>query len=583
MSGIVDGQAVDAAQSNAAWLARNGATSGIGPITLSGPQAATISDIQVTANVILVGIGGDQVTPATGYAAFGAPSATILDGETHVQSLVRLAKKFDPSTGHKHSGAVGDGGLISYGSLTGTQLMGFAVHAVPLTAASGVSSNVTGLVISGNSYNSAATGPVSLSPYNYVHVFSASGSSYLDATGNKVYARLSASPATATAPSAWTLSYYSQIAGTQTAYSFPASSYVDWYYQGLYTEALRPVYSDVFIVDSDQVAGEIPDATQIIRGKVLLSSASAVSVGSSNAIGTPNATVANADHAHQGVHSIAASGGAALFGDVILAASGGMNITQSGNTVTFTASSAGGGGTSAGGILIPEVPLGVPNGSASVFTLSTLPTSSGSVAVWVDDVPQINPTNYSVAGSAITFQAGSVPQPGQQVFALYPVASSAAVSYPITGASNVGSGAGTWFDVSGTLLRFKSIKPGSNITVSDDGIGSITINSTAAGLSVFGSRSAPVSIAASAGITPTAAMDQVWWVTPNVSGAVSVSVNSGSSVGQRLALFGTSLANYLVINDGAGTDQNGNLNLTSAQSIVYHWDGVFWSELSRRS
>lgn len=48
-------------------------------------------------------------------------------------------------------------------------------------------------------------------------------------------------------------------------------------------------------------------------------------------------------------------------------------------------------------------------------------------------------------------------------------------------ASNVGTGTGVFYQKSGTDLQFKSLTAGANVTLSDDGVGNITISSTATG------------------------------------------------------------------------------------------------------
>ncbi|HLH80806.1 MAG TPA: hypothetical protein VKV29_11070 [Chthonomonas sp.] len=69
-------------------------------------------------------------------------------------------------------------------------------------------------------------------------------------------------------------------------------------------------------------------------------------VGASNVVGT-STNYAREDHQHAGVHSLAASGNAGVTGDVVLAAGGGVTLTQSGQQITIAASGAGGSGAPA--------------------------------------------------------------------------------------------------------------------------------------------------------------------------------------------------------------------------------------------
>ena len=114
-SGVTDGQAVDQAITNAAFLYKNANDTSSGVYTLnaatSGPQ---INDIQNTVNVLLSGVGGSQSAPATAYS--GVPGSTISNGDTHLTALIKLAEKFFGAAtagGHTHSGADGQGAPVN--------------------------------------------------------------------------------------------------------------------------------------------------------------------------------------------------------------------------------------------------------------------------------------------------------------------------------------------------------------------------------------------------------------------------------------------------------------------------------------
>jgi hypothetical protein len=115
MGGVTDGQTVNAAITNAAFLYKNGNDSSSSVYTLlaptSGPQ---INDVQNTVNVILFGVGGTQSTPATAYSP--VPSNTVTQGVSLNAALVQIAGKFygvSASGGHNHTGTAGDGASIS--------------------------------------------------------------------------------------------------------------------------------------------------------------------------------------------------------------------------------------------------------------------------------------------------------------------------------------------------------------------------------------------------------------------------------------------------------------------------------------
>lgn len=110
----------------------------------------------------------------------------------------------------------------------------------------------------------------------------------------------------------------------------------------------------------------------------------------------------------------------------------------------------------------------------------------------------------------------------------------------------------------------------------------------AAGVELHGSGASPILIAAGVGITPTTAMDQIWWVAPSSgSGQVVITatppIAAGTTLGQRLHLKSVSGSNYLNIPAVLGVDQNGPVDMgPSGQAISYTWDSVNWFEDSRR-
>jgi hypothetical protein len=122
MSGIVDGQPVNAAASNAAWLAKNGDDTASGKITLSDTDTATsgssITNAQreLTAHASAMGIPINQAktyTPTWLYSWFGTTTDSIV---TRISNLVG---KFLGTGGHAHSGVDGDGSKVAATNLTG--------------------------------------------------------------------------------------------------------------------------------------------------------------------------------------------------------------------------------------------------------------------------------------------------------------------------------------------------------------------------------------------------------------------------------------------------------------------------------
>ncbi len=94
----------------------------------------------------------------------------------------------------------------------------------------------------------------------------------------------------------------------------------------------------------DIEVGDLPAHASVHQpgGSDALPTAAAVSVGAANGAGT-SASLSRADHVHQGVHSLAASGQSQLTGDVTLAAGANVTLTQAGQAITIAATGSGSG------------------------------------------------------------------------------------------------------------------------------------------------------------------------------------------------------------------------------------------------
>lgn len=407
--GVVNGSAVSAEVTNPAFLDANADDTALGKIDLanidplvSGP---TCFNIQREIN---------SLNAYTGRPSAGAynlkPTFTNSQGFTALQDIVSrseaLSAKFNSSTGHAHDGSAGNGAPISAASVSSVPLKGYVIQGADLASITGTSVNVSALFVSATPSNSpTVSGVVVNAPENKEILRQATGSSqndvFTDSLGNVVYGRLTESSGV------WTLFFYVDIAGTETAYSFTSKS-IRWYYQKLFNPLLNPpVYSEFANIPSDNITQDIIDATTSNKGKVLLSSVVSSEVGTTSTSGTANGTVASADHAHKGIHAVQEfSEGVNVYGDIVLKGSGSTTITRSGNTFTVTA----------GGGLIPvqESPPETPNGVLAAFTLTYPPYSSDSLLAFVDGVERFK-TEWSIAGTALTFGAGFIPGAGQDV------------------------------------------------------------------------------------------------------------------------------------------------------------------------
>jgi len=275
MGGIVNGTPVDEANTNPAFLDANGDDTALGKIsfndqdvnapTVSGPAMV---NIQREKNSIESWMG-----KVAGLAYNALPTFTNSQGFTAVESflarLEALSQKFFNTTiggGHSHDGSLGGGALIQAASIDGVILKGSVLQAPLLTGVTGgstdVSAEFTGKVPSGGD---TLKGVVVIAPNNRVVIRQGSGAntgdSFVDGLGNVVYGRLTYSAGV------WTLTYYVDLAGTETPYSFGASVDAFLYYQELFNPIFdAPIYSEYAVIPSDNATADVIDATSTLRG-----------------------------------------------------------------------------------------------------------------------------------------------------------------------------------------------------------------------------------------------------------------------------------------------------------------------------
>lgn len=243
-----------------------------------------------------------------------------------------------------------------------------------------------------------------------------------------------------------------------------------------------------------------------------------------------------------------------------------------------------------------ETPSPAPDGTNLTFNLAGMPSNLASTWVTISG-EIISNDQWSLVQSAslsqIVFNPGSQPALGQELYVLYftPAGASGGGGGGISGAANLGaSGVGVYYNQVGNVLNFIKIIAGTNLAWVNNGDGSYTLNASggSGGREVHGSFAAPITIDPVAGITPTTAPLQVWWVVPNASGIFSTFFNvDGIPTGTQVVLKGASSSNYLTIADilvqpSSNASQNGLVNLTDQQSITYSFDGTIWSEDARR-
>lgn len=272
-SGIIDGQPVDATNSNPAWLAANGDDEALGKIGLNDQDVSTVSGPNVTNSQRQF----NSIVSFVGMALNGlknlVPTWTSDEGFTAFQTLFArldaVGIKFKTTGGHAHNPATaGDGAAIQASYLAGVKLRALIQQGVNIIGATGVSSDIsTQFALKNPSSSVAVKGVVTNTPYNMAVIRQASGvnqgDSIFDSFGNLVYGRITFSAGV------WTLSFYVLISGTETAYSFASATDIGFYYQEIFNQLTEgPVYDPALFIPSDNTTADVIDASATQSGKV---------------------------------------------------------------------------------------------------------------------------------------------------------------------------------------------------------------------------------------------------------------------------------------------------------------------------
>lgn len=340
MGGVLDGQAVSAAVTNPAFLDANGDDTGVGKITLANTDpvsGSTVTNLQREHNSAASYMGKTLNSAAADLPAW-TTSVVGTGSDSLFDRADALTERFDGTTGHTHDGTAGEGPKILAADLDAVPLQGFVQQGTDQLGVTGssvdVSLDFTGKTPGGST---SVEGVVTTGAFNKVVIRQASGvnegDAFVDALGNVVYGRLTE------AAGVWTLSFFVLVSGTETVYTFLASSDVRYYYQEIFNPlgGSAPVFSEFAVIPSDNVTAEVITATTTQQGKVSLSASAPGNISATGSAGTASASVANANHTHEGLHSISKSGSAQILGDATLSSAGGVTLTQTLNDIQIDA------------------------------------------------------------------------------------------------------------------------------------------------------------------------------------------------------------------------------------------------------
>lgn len=135
MGGVVDGQPVNQAITNPAFIIKNADDATSFKLGLGRPaDAPAVDSAQGAINKLYNATGASE---SVNGRVYGAQANTITDGDSHQTALAELAFKFHSITGHKHTGAAGDAPLLSLSALggvrTGTSFLTSGVTSTSIT------------------------------------------------------------------------------------------------------------------------------------------------------------------------------------------------------------------------------------------------------------------------------------------------------------------------------------------------------------------------------------------------------------------------------------------------------------------
>lgn len=267
--GVAPGSPVSAANTNQAFLDANGDDVALGKIGFANTDPVSgdaVENIQRESNSVASFIG-KALNSIKNALPNWAASQVGTSGDSLKARGDALSAKFHNAFGHSHSGAEGDGAQISGETILNVPLRGEFVEAIDVEA-NGSSTDVS-IQFEGATPSSDPNtkGVVVNAPYNREILRQADGPNegdqIIDEDGDVVYGRLTE------LEGVWTLSYFVDKEGVETAFTFEDPTAVRWYYQQLFEPLVDlPVYNPLAVVPSDNASADIPDATATQRGLV---------------------------------------------------------------------------------------------------------------------------------------------------------------------------------------------------------------------------------------------------------------------------------------------------------------------------
>lgn len=296
---VSDGQNVNAAVTNAAFLSRTADSNTVAKVDMDNADTTDLKDVQRVVNEALgsLGIANQAATDASSDTY--SSNNVVTNGDDRKVAIGKIDAEFDTSTGHDHDGV--NSKAIDASSLGNFNNLFAEFQEFTFDAASGTSITVTSLFSGKSSGGDANTeGVITSAPDNRVEIVGKDDHREIeDPQGDRVYARITE------AATVWTLSFFTNEAGTETAHSL-SSQDIRFLFREVFNQNTRPtIPASLGLYDSLSAVEDIPDATATQPGKVSIAAqtfggvkefSSNPTTGGSNILSTDNTeTVTNKD------------------------------------------------------------------------------------------------------------------------------------------------------------------------------------------------------------------------------------------------------------------------------------------------
>jgi hypothetical protein len=267
---VSDGQPVDAAVVNAAFISRTQDTSTVGKLALQNPEPESGPAISNPQRAI------NEAFDVSGIAGLGDPNAknysstnVVSNGMNRKEAIEALDAEVgsigsvaDEYPLHTHDGV--NTPQISAASLLDINQLEATWQADTVVGASGFSSNINALFAAKNDgLGGTQLGVITLPPYNKVLLFDpVTGTNFEDVDGTRVFGRVTFDTVD------WVITYFTNKAGVETPYEFSSPVDVQFFYLEVFNLATRPTVPntpDFFTLD---VTADVVDASATQRGVV---------------------------------------------------------------------------------------------------------------------------------------------------------------------------------------------------------------------------------------------------------------------------------------------------------------------------